>query len=220
MTLNCPTRDTLLSFTRGDLPDEEIEAVCDHLETCTGCEETVARFEGQSDTFIGQLQTPVVKSRFADEPEFDRAVAAAKAMAREPVVTSDAPADTAPAENESLGRIGDYQLLARLGHGGMGTVYRALHTRLRRVVAVKVLATHRRHDPAVVERFAREIEAVGKLSHRPRATCLRSRLVFPFHLTQRQAPGNHRLWPRLETGRLHLGRGDNKTAVAPSRRSQ
>jgi HEAT repeat protein len=36
---------------------------------------------------------------------------------------------------------------------------------MRRVVALKVLTTHRRHDPAVVERFGREIEAAGKLSH-------------------------------------------------------
>jgi serine/threonine protein kinase len=162
-TLNCPPREMLLGFARGDLPDDKIETVSDHLESCAGCEDTVALFEGQSDTFIGRLQTPVVKSRFADEPEFDRAVAAAKAVAREPDVAATQPA--VETQDNSLGRIGDYQLLAKLGHGGMGTVYRALHTRMRRVVALKVLSTHRRHDPAVIERFGREMETAGKLSH-------------------------------------------------------
>jgi len=161
-TLDCPSRELLQGFALGDLPDPQIEAVTDHLESCTECEQTVALFEDQSDTFIGRLRAPVVKSRFADEPEFHRAVAAANAVAREPSFEAE---EAAEPMDESLGRLGEYQLLAKLGHGGMGTVYKAMHTRLRRVVALKILATHRRHNPAEVERFAREIEAVGTLSH-------------------------------------------------------
>jgi serine/threonine protein kinase len=47
----------------------------------------------------------------------------------------------------------------------MGIVYRALHTRLKKMVAVKVLLTDRVQDPAAVARFHREREAVGKLDH-------------------------------------------------------
>jgi hypothetical protein len=47
----------------------------------------------------------------------------------------------------------------------MGTVYKALHTSLKRVVAIKVLPPERVHDPHFLARFRREMEAVGKLNH-------------------------------------------------------
>jgi hypothetical protein len=47
----------------------------------------------------------------------------------------------------------------------MGVVYRALHTRLRRVVALKVLPAERTRDAGAVARFEREMEAVGRLEH-------------------------------------------------------
>jgi hypothetical protein len=62
-------------------------------------------------------------------------------------------------------RLGEYQLLEKLGEGGMGVVYRARHTELDRLVAVKVLASGRLGDEEAVARFRREIRAAGKLDH-------------------------------------------------------
>src|SRR5262249_52375744 len=58
-----------------------------------------------------------------------------------------------------------YRLLEKVGGGGMGVVYRAVHTRLKKEVAVKLLPPHRCSDPAAVPRFQREMEAVGRLEH-------------------------------------------------------
>jgi len=44
-------------------------------------------------------------------------------------------------------------------------VYKALHTHLKRVVALKVLAPRRRSDPEILARFSREMEAVARLDH-------------------------------------------------------
>jgi hypothetical protein len=64
------------------------------------------------------------------------------------------------------GRIlGQYLLLDKLGQGGMGAVHKALHLRLKRLVAVKVLPADRMHDAQAVARFAREMEVIGKLDH-------------------------------------------------------
>ena len=47
----------------------------------------------------------------------------------------------------------------------MGTVYKARHTRLKRIVALKVLPKDRLGDEQAVARFQREMEAVGRLDH-------------------------------------------------------
>src|SRR5437660_1222608 len=62
-------------------------------------------------------------------------------------------------------QLGVYRLLGRLGQGGMGTVYRAWHTRLKRAVALKTLRADLLDNAPAVARFHREMEAVGKLDH-------------------------------------------------------
>src|SRR5215471_11883067 len=62
-------------------------------------------------------------------------------------------------------RLGPYEVLAPLGAGGMGEVYRARDTRLDRIVALKVLHQHLADDPVRQARFEREARAVSKLNH-------------------------------------------------------
>jgi serine/threonine protein kinase len=62
-------------------------------------------------------------------------------------------------------RLGPYEVLARLGAGGMGEVYRARDTRLKRDVAVKVLPEALSQHPDALARFEREALAVAALSH-------------------------------------------------------
>ena len=58
-----------------------------------------------------------------------------------------------------------YQILQRLGEGGMGTVYRALDTQLEREVALKVLRADLSDQPDVTKRFRAEAVALARLSH-------------------------------------------------------
>ena len=62
-------------------------------------------------------------------------------------------------------RLGPYEILAPLGAGGMGEVYRARDTRLDRTVAIKVLPEHLANDPDSSQRFEREARAVSSLNH-------------------------------------------------------
>lgn len=62
-------------------------------------------------------------------------------------------------------KLGPYEILAAIGAGGMGEVYRARDTRLERTVAVKVLATHLSSNPDLRQRFEREARAISSLSH-------------------------------------------------------
>src|SRR5215467_4012121 len=62
-------------------------------------------------------------------------------------------------------RLGPYEIVAPLGAGGMGEVYRARDTRLGRDVAVKVLPQHLSSNPEVRVRFEREAKTVSSLNH-------------------------------------------------------
>ncbi|MEX1246309.1 MAG: protein kinase [Thermoanaerobaculia bacterium] len=62
-------------------------------------------------------------------------------------------------------RLGPYEILAPIGAGGMGEVYRARDRKLDRDVAIKVLPESVASDPAALARFEREAKAVAALSH-------------------------------------------------------
>ena len=62
-------------------------------------------------------------------------------------------------------RLGPSTILAQLGAGGMGEVYRATDTRLDRTIAVKVLKPHVSESATGVLRFQREARAISKVNH-------------------------------------------------------
>ena len=62
-------------------------------------------------------------------------------------------------------RLSGYEILERVGRGGMGTVYRARQVSLDRLVAIKVLAPELVEDPTFVDRFLEEARSAARLSH-------------------------------------------------------
>jgi serine/threonine protein kinase len=62
-------------------------------------------------------------------------------------------------------RLGPYEVVAPVGAGGMGEVYRGTDTRLNRVVALKILPSHLSSNAELRERFDREARAISALSH-------------------------------------------------------
>src|SRR5579863_8044333 len=62
-------------------------------------------------------------------------------------------------------KLGHYEILAAIGAGGMGEVYRARDTKLKREVALKVLPDSFANDPERMARFQREAEVLASLNH-------------------------------------------------------
>jgi serine/threonine protein kinase len=90
-------------------------------------------------------------------------------LATETVFTDDAPAAPPPLPTLPPEQIAPHfpqlEILACLGRGGMGVVYKARQKTLNRFVALKLLAPERVQDPKFAERFTREAQALAALNH-------------------------------------------------------
>jgi serine/threonine protein kinase len=82
-----------------------------------------------------------------------------------PIGTGTHPAADSSSTQLILGQLGQYDLLLKLGEGGMGQVYKARHRLMDQVVALKVIHQMALDRPDAVERFHREIRALAKLAH-------------------------------------------------------
>jgi WD40 repeat protein len=75
------------------------------------------------------------------------------------------PRPRSPARGVKWPVIEGYEILAELGHGGMGSVYKARQQSLKRIVALKLIRTSAQADPWSVARFQTEAEATARLQH-------------------------------------------------------
>jgi serine/threonine protein kinase len=88
-----------------------------------------------------------------------------------PACESDSPFSTVPSDSGTCGEeapgldLRGYELIERLGGGGMGDVYRACDPALGRDLAVKVMKTDIQRNPAAERRFLREARVTGSLQH-------------------------------------------------------
>ncbi|HNN50435.1 MAG TPA: serine/threonine-protein kinase, partial [Pseudomonadota bacterium] len=77
-----------------------------------------------------------------------------------------APASTAKTADTMIGRkIGHYAITRRIGQGGMGVVYEAVHDKIKQRVAIKVLHKEMSQDEKVVQRFFNEANAISMAQH-------------------------------------------------------
>ena len=107
-------------------------------------------------------------------------------------------------------RLGPYEIIAPLGAGGMGEVYRARDTRLGRDVAVKVLPQHLSSSPEIRTRFEREARTVSSLNH-PHICTL--------HDVGREGDTDYRSWSWSGRPRHRLSKGRHRRRSAAARRA-
>ncbi len=161
----CPSRKLLLAMSVGQLRGAVRVAVESHFENCDACLAELQSVDDSSDPLIVELRGPADPAAGDEEifreptrrdgvdPRFGRADRTGDSQAS---ATNDRPVPE---------RLGDYRLVEPLGRGGMGVVYRAWHTRLGQVRALKVLRPDRAGDRRAIERFQREITTLGGLEH-------------------------------------------------------
>jgi serine/threonine protein kinase len=163
----CPEAEELARFCIGKLSNDRLEAIAVHLGDCPGCESRMQQLGRESDVLVEALRHPREATTLDDE---DRSRVT---LLVEEIVRTNLPDRTAATRLRADGtpvqpgsdRIGQYRLLAKVGQGGMGVVYKALHHVLGKVVALKVLTAKRTENAESIRRFYREMKAVGKLQH-------------------------------------------------------
>ena len=163
----CFDATTLKDYLLGKLSDEQSDAVAVHLEACLNCEATISQLDRASDTLTNGLRLPAIAAGTDSESSAAHRRSDAHVRTQLQAVLAQVqaiePSPTLPPNAATVLR--DYRLLEPLGFGGMGTVYKAVHTRLDRLVAVKLLPARRLGDEQAVSRFQREMRVIGQLSH-------------------------------------------------------
>lgn len=152
----CPGRDALAALALGKLPLEAIEVLSRHVEQCPVCQEHCQSLDHLEDSFVTSLKQSPQADPLPADPELERRLRAAEAIA---------PAPWRTPEVEPPEQLGPYRLREPIGKGGMGVVFLAEHVWLRRLAAVKLLPADRLRDAHAVERFQREMQAVAPLDH-------------------------------------------------------
>lgn len=114
--------------------------------------ECLDRWESQGESALDAL--------CREHPSFASRLQSRMRVLRNAGLLPEAPPDAAFPD-----KLGDFKLVASLGGGGMGVVYRALQESLGREVALKLIRPEQLYFPGARERFRREVETVARLQH-------------------------------------------------------
>ncbi len=159
--LRCLERAELVAFSTGKLDRDTLEVVGEHLIACGNCTAALQAIEDDGGSLAGEVRQLFAASTPEDEPECRLLEARAREI---PIGPAERLPASQPGEAGGQRIMGQYQLVEKIGQGGMGSVYRAVHRRLKRWVAIKVLPPAERGD-AGRARFEQEMEAIVRVEH-------------------------------------------------------
>ncbi len=166
MTNDCPSPDRLTAFLEGTLPNDETPTVDAHLTECARCQSAL---DGMTESHLS-VQLGARQSE-ASDPKLSKLIARLSVMspsvlAGDGAVTSSGVRFPGPPTDEApLGALGPYLIKEQIGDGASGLLYRAIDSRVQRVVAIKVLRSELASQEESRQRLAREARAAAGLKH-------------------------------------------------------
>jgi WD40 repeat protein len=174
----CPDRQQLQRLLAGpDTAVDELAALAEHLEHCARCADTVHGLQG-ADTFVQLVRAARAGRPREEEDVVEQLVKRITLLGytpsppatASPGLVADRGEEVAgqlapPQGPDEIGRLGPYRVLRLLGSGGMGVVFEAEDTRLRRRVALKVLKPPLAAGAEARGRFEAEALAMAAVEH-------------------------------------------------------
>jgi eukaryotic-like serine/threonine-protein kinase len=149
--MNCPDDTELAGFLEDALPRDTGTRVSAHVDACPACQARLDRLTARPTI----TSTPVPTPELPDAPSgLFKLEADTYVQGRKPV-----------AALVGLPDVPGFDVLAEIGRGGMGVVFKARHRRLNRLVALKMILAGAVADPSDVQRFLFEAEVLARVQH-------------------------------------------------------
>ncbi len=161
----CPSEKEITRFASGLGDSDEISTIGTHLDLCQRCRKSVDEYLAQTQ----DLESRLSRLTATELNEAENALLEERSRLPEDLNAWLGDQANRLAEQTALFstpcRLGQYELHGLIAPGGMGEVYRASHTRLKREVAIKVIRRNQQESQVFYENFLREIETLGQLDH-------------------------------------------------------
>ena len=145
-------RDVLVRFLRGEVSDNEVQELEVHLSACASCRSRLEESTASANEWDA-LRDSLVDNLDLDVTSGNEELATLHRL----LGPSDDP--------RMAGRIGTYEIVGLLGHGGMGVVFKAFDPSLNRYVAIKMLAPMLIPSVVFKQRFLREAQSAAAVVH-------------------------------------------------------
>lgn len=159
MNPGCPSDEVLRGILQNSDQETRSTEWLSHMITCRDCQERISNWQQQP-----QFKA-LIRSAADYEIEYNRPPENSEISPVRDVTPGEPDDVTNNYQDAALRRIGNYELLALIGTGGSGNVFRARHIHLGRDAAVKLLLPQFSGSRVARLRFFREMKSIGKLDH-------------------------------------------------------
>ena len=154
---DCPDDTELAGFLNEALPGDRLGPVSAHVDGCPRCQGRLDRLTAETSGAVarykGLSSAALPDARSREAPPEDNTL----------VLGGRPPLPAAALIG--LPRVPGFEVVAEIGRGGMGVVYKARHRRLNRLVALKMILAGTAADPRAVQRFMVEAELLARIQH-------------------------------------------------------